>query len=173
MRPVSQFAPTELVSYISGMNNQHGHWMVWMSMRRKTGLMWKHTHTLHTLNAQPCCTCCLLLILPETNATAGFSTVYLVRDTRTRDQLALKRMLCQERESTEAAYREVQVLRAVRHRNVVSLLDQVPRPAPLHPIPTSCHVSSRHVTPTCSTSTSSYVFMHVFFPTWRASTFLT
>ena len=56
---------------------------------------------------------------------AGFSTVYLVRDTRTREHLALKRMLCQERDSTEAAHREVQVLRAVAHRNVVSLLDQV------------------------------------------------
>lgn len=72
---------------------------------------------------------------------AGFSTVYLVRDTRTREQLALKRMLCQERESTEAAYREVQVLRAVRHRNVISLLDQVPHPTP--PTPTY----PRHPTP--------------------------
>lgn len=51
--------------------------------------------------------------------------MYLVRDTRTREHLALKRMLCQERDSTEAAHREVQVLRAVAHRNVVSLLDQV------------------------------------------------
>ena len=95
-----------------------------------------HTYTAHhTTNAQPCCTCFSPFLPPETNATAGFSTVYLVRDTRTRDQLALKRMLCQERESTEAAYREVQVLRAVRHRNVVSLLDQVPHSTPLHPTP--------------------------------------
>lgn len=58
------------------------------------------------------------------NAT-GFSTVYLVRDTRSRESLAMKRMLCQERDTTEAAYREVQVLRAVRHRNVISLIEQV------------------------------------------------
>lgn len=58
---------------------------------------------------------------------SGFSTVYLVRDSRTRELLALKRMLCQERDSTEAAHREVQVLRAVAHRNVISLLDQVIR----------------------------------------------
>lgn len=51
--------------------------------------------------------------------------VYLVRDTRTRESLAMKRMLCQERDTTEAAYREVQVLRAVRHRNVISLIEQV------------------------------------------------
>lgn len=57
--------------------------------------------------------------------TTGFSMVYLVRDTRTRESLAMKRMLCQERDTTEAAYREVQVLRAVRHRNVISLIEQV------------------------------------------------
>lgn len=37
----------------------------------------------------------------------------------------MKRMLCQERDTTEAAHREVQVLRAVRHRNVISLIEQV------------------------------------------------
>eukprot|EP00752_Nemacystus_decipiens_P014345 g12762.t1 len=66
-------------------------------------------------------------------AEGGFSTVYLVRDARTREHLALKRMLCQERDSTEAAHREVQVLRAVAHRNVVSLLDQVSMPSKTHP----------------------------------------
>lgn len=106
-----------------------------------------HTYTAHhTTNAQPCCTCFSPFLPPETNATAGFSTVYLVRDTRTRDQLALKRMLCQERESTEAAYREVQVLRAVRHRNVVSLLDQVPHSTPLHPTPPPHNFTSHHAT---------------------------
>lgn len=54
--------------------------------------------------------------------------MFLARDTRTRENLALKRMVCQERDTIEAAYREVQVLRTVRHRNVVPLLDQV-RPA--------------------------------------------
>ncbi|CAM9826196.1 unnamed protein product [Ectocarpus fasciculatus] len=72
-------------------------------------------------------------IVREMAEGAGFSTVYLVRDARTRENLALKRMLCQERDSTEAAHREVQVLRAVAHRNVVALLDQVSMPSKTHP----------------------------------------
>ncbi|CAN0294389.1 unnamed protein product [Ascophyllum nodosum] len=66
-------------------------------------------------------------------AEGGFSTVFLVRDVRTRECLAMKRMLCQQRETTAAAYREVQVLRAVRHRNVISLVDQVSAPSKTHP----------------------------------------
>ncbi|CAN0355201.1 unnamed protein product, partial [Ectocarpus sp. 12 AP-2014] len=72
-------------------------------------------------------------IVREMAEGAGFSTVYLVRDARTREHLALKRMLCQERNSTEAAHREVQVLRAVAHRNVIALLDQVSMPSKTHP----------------------------------------
>ncbi|CAN0369274.1 unnamed protein product, partial [Phaeothamnion confervicola] len=58
-------------------------------------------------------------------AEGGFSKVFLARDPSTRQVYALKQMLCQDRAAAEMAQREITVLRAVRHRNVVPLVDQM------------------------------------------------
>lgn len=65
-------------------------------------------------------------------AEGGFSKVYLVRNSATRELLAMKQMLCQSPDSAKAAFLEVQVLRAVNHRCVVRLLDQISTPSKTH-----------------------------------------
>jgi serine/threonine protein kinase len=51
-------------------------------------------------------------------AEGGFSKVFLVRDAATRQPMAMKQMLCQEKESKEAAHREVEVS-ATEHPSIL------------------------------------------------------
>jgi len=51
----------------------------------------------------------------------SFSYVYLVTEPYSRKKFALKKTLCQTPESFEGAKKEIQVLKSIKHENVLQL----------------------------------------------------
>ena len=53
----------------------------------------------------------------------GFSVVDLLEEARTRRLFAMKRITCHGKSDERVAMREVEVMRAIKHRNIIPLVE--------------------------------------------------